>query len=198
MAILKDKSFDTYTLTLKARKRGGFNAFIIPFAVKDDHSCYRAHIGSYVNQNCVFERVTGTSDVSDVGDQLRLQHPIEQDRWYDIRLEVKQDQVDCYLDGKKLMSYKEPAKVFAISGRDERTGDIIVKVVNAGSTECNTSIETDAGISKTAILTTLKADKETAENSFEKPIGYIPVQQHVQTNKVTLAPYSVNVIRITP
>lgn len=196
MAVLKGKSFDTYTLTLKARKRGGFNAFIIPFAVKDGNSCLRAHIGSWVNQNCVFERVTGGYDVSDVGDQQRLKHPIEKDRWYEIRLEVKQDQVDCYLDGEKLMSYREPAKVFAIAGRDEHTGDIIIKVVNAAATACNTSIQIDSTITRTATLITLKADKETAENSFERPTAYIPVQQQVQIDHLSLAPYSVNVLRL--
>src|SRR6185295_5700266 len=35
LAWLKDKSFDTYTLKLKAKRLSGYNAFIIPFAVKD-------------------------------------------------------------------------------------------------------------------------------------------------------------------
>ncbi|SFD61628.1 Alpha-L-arabinofuranosidase C-terminus [Chitinophaga sp. CF118] len=202
MAILKGKTFDTYTLTLKARKKDGFNAFIIPFAVKDSNTCLRAHIGSYVNQNCVFERVTGGYDVSDVSDQKRLKHPIEKDRWYEIRLEVKADQVDCYLDNEMLMSYREPAKVFAISGREENTGDIIVKIVNAGATTCNSNIELDgnAMINKTATLITLASDKETAENSFEKPVAYTPVQQQVSVTSgsfhLSLAPYSVNVLRL--
>ena len=36
-AMLKNKSFDTYTLKLKAKKLEGYNAFIIPFAVKDSN-----------------------------------------------------------------------------------------------------------------------------------------------------------------
>jgi len=202
MAVLKGKSFDTYTLTLKARKKDGFNAFIIPFAVKDSNTCLRAHIGSYVNQNCVFERVTGGYDVSDLTDQRRLKHPIEKDRWYDIRLEVKADQVDCYLDNELLMSYREPAKVFAIAGKEERTGDIIVKMVNANVTSCNATIKLDstATIDKTGTLITLASERETSENSFEKPAAYIPVLHQVPVSSgsfnLLLAPYSVNVLRL--
>ncbi|SEW36527.1 Alpha-L-arabinofuranosidase [Chitinophaga sp. YR573] len=202
MAVLKGKSFDTYTLTLKARKKDGFNAFIIPFAVKDNNTCLRAHIGSYVNQNCVFERVTGGYDVSDLSDQRRLKHPIEKDRWYDIRLEVKVDQVDCYLDNELLMSYREPAKVFAIAGKEKSTGDIIIKVVNANATSSNTTIKLDSAVTidKTAELITLASDSEISENSFEKPEAYIPVQHQVPVNSgsfnLQLAPYSVNVLRL--
>jgi alpha-L-arabinofuranosidase len=202
IAVLNGKSFDTYTLTLKARKKDGFNAFIIPFAVKNSKECLRAHIGSYVNQNCVFERVTGGYDVSDLSDQRRLKHPIEKDRWYDIRLEVKADQVDCYLDNELLMSYREPAKVFAIAGKEESTGDIIIKVVNANATPFNTTIKLDSTviIDKSAALITLASDSEVSENSFEKPEAYIPVRHQVLVNSgsfnLQLASYSVNVLRL--
>jgi alpha-L-arabinofuranosidase len=197
MAVLKGKSFDTYTLTLKARKKDGFNAFIIPFAVKDSNTCLRAHIGSYVNQNCVFERVTGGYDVSDLTDQRRLKQPIEKDRWYDIRLEVKSDQVDCYLDNELLMSYREPAKVFAIAGKEESTGDIIIKVVNANKSSCNATIKLDDAIKldSTATLISLAADKETAENSFEKPLNFIPVRRSISSTSLILTPFSVNILR---
>jgi len=202
LALLKDSVFDTYTLTLKARKTDGYNAFIIPFAVKDSNNYLRAHIGSYVNSHCVFEKVTGGYEVSDLTDQKRMKQPIVKDRWYSIRLEVQPDKVDCYLDGDFLMGYKEPDKIFAISGRDEKTGDLLIKMVNAAGMPCNTTLQIagSARIDKEALLTTLSADGENAENSFEHPAGTIPVSSllHHAANEfeLILPPYSVNVLRL--
>jgi len=208
LAILKDRSFDSYTLTMKARKLDGYNAFIIPFAVKDSNTFLRAHIGSYVNVNCVFERVVNGFDVSDVSPQKRLNRPIEKGRWYDIRLEVGLDKVDCYLDDTLIMSYKEPPTLFAIAGRDNSNGDIILKVVNSAATACEATLQLNGlhdPIGTTAV-TTLSAPSGEAENSFEHPYQYIP-QDSVLTNvlapdgqrlsgHVIFKPFSISILRI--
>ena len=209
LAILKDRSFQTYTLSMKARKLDGYNAFIIPFAVKDSNSFMRAHIGSYVNANAVFERVTNGFDVSDVSSQKRLPHPIVKGRWYNIRLEVGPDKVDCYLDDTLLMSYKEPPTLFALSGRDNRNGDIIVKVVNASSTPCEATIQLNGlhESAPTTAMTTLSAPSGEAENSFAHPFQYIPrdstlsgiftpVGQNVH-GKISFQPFSISILRIS-
>jgi len=202
LAVLKDSVFDTYTLTLKARKIDGYNAFIIPFAIKDSNNYLRAHIGSYVNSHCVFESVSGGYDVSDLTDQKPMKEPIVKDRWYSIRLEVQPDKVTCYLDEKLLMEYKEPDKVFAIAGRDEKTGDLLIKMVNATGTDCTTTLEIGGSplIDRDALLTTLAAMGEKSENSFEHPMATVPVDSllHHASNEfqLNLSPYSVNVLRL--
>ncbi|MDO9375708.1 MAG: alpha-L-arabinofuranosidase C-terminal domain-containing protein, partial [Ferruginibacter sp.] len=65
-ASLVNSKFETYTLKLKGRKIDGYNAFIIAFAVKDTNNFLRAHIGSWINQNTVFERVSNGYDVADI------------------------------------------------------------------------------------------------------------------------------------
>ncbi len=202
LALLNGRSFDTYTLTLKARKKNGYNAFIIPFAVKDSNTYLRAHIGSWVNSHCVFEKVTGGYEVSGVTDQLKLKQPIEKDRWYDIRLEVTADKVDCYLNGELLMTYKEPGKIFSISGRDKKTGDIIIKLVNAGDQPCTTKVivSGNAPFSKQASLITLASASGEAENSFEYPRAYTPAVTLVNNAsndvEIQLKPFSINVLRL--
>ncbi len=202
MAWLKGKSFDTYTLKVKARKTSrATNAFIIPFAVKDDNTMLRAHIGSYVNANAVFESVTGGMNVADLTNQRRLPAPIETGRWYDITLEVGYDKVDCYLDGKLLLSYEEPAKLFSIAGRDHRNGDLIVKIVNADASPYSTTLQIrDATPGSTAELITLSAASLDAENSLEEPQKYIPQQTTltgVSANyQLELKPYSISFLRL--
>lgn len=202
LAWLPGKSFDTYTLKLKARKTSAAtNAFIIPFAVKDDNTMLRAHIGSYVNANAVFESVTNGMNVADLTNQKRLSSPIQTGRWYDITLEVGYDKVDCYLDGKLLMSYTEPTDLFSIAGRENKTGDLLVKVVNASPRPYKTTLQLSGfQPAASATLTVLTAGSPEAENSLAEPDKYVSRQQAVtgvSSNYTTeFGPYTISVLRI--
>ena len=202
LAWLTNRTFDTYTLKLKARKKSGYNAFIIPFAVKNDSTQLRAHIGSWLNSNTVFESVTNAFDIAAISESKRLDKPIETGRWYDITIEVGNDQVDCYLDGKLLMTYKEPQQFFSIAGKDDVTGDIIIKAVNASADTYQTSISLTGvtNLQPMAELISLKAVSPNAENSFTEPTKYIPQTQTVNGVKpffeISFKPYSINVLRL--
>jgi alpha-N-arabinofuranosidase len=198
---LKDKSFTSYTLKLKARKTGGTNAFVIPFAVKDNNNFMRLHIGSYVNRNVVIESVSGDGySISDMTRQKPLKAPIETAKWYDISIVVTADKADCYLNGELLVSYTEPNKFVSIAGVDEKTGDIIVKVVNAYATPVKTTLQFDEEVSANALLTTLSSESGTVENSFAEPEKYIPVESNIsnmgKNYETTFAPFSISIIRV--
>jgi alpha-L-arabinofuranosidase len=201
-AMLKGKSFDTYTLKLKAKKLEGYNAFIIPFAVKDSNTFYRAHIGAWINKVGVFEKVSNGYDVSNVSSTINLPDTIVTNRWYNIALEVGVHTVKCYLDGKLLITYTEPDKLFSISGKDTTKGDLIIKVVNAYATEVPVNIELQhtSAIPPIAQIITLSAPALTDENSFEHPKQYIPVSANIPANNnrlfLMLKPYSINVVRV--
>jgi alpha-L-arabinofuranosidase len=201
-AWLQGKTFDTYTLKLKARKiSNATNAFIIPFAVKDDNTMLRAHIGSYVNANSVFESVTNGMNVTDITNQRRLPSSVVTGKWYDITLEVGYDKVDCYLDGKLLMTYTEPQKFFSITGRDNKTGELIVKVVNASDRSYHTTLNIEgAEIDGTATLITLTADSPTSENSLAEPQKSIPrstmISGIMNKHEMEFKPYSISVLRL--
>jgi alpha-L-arabinofuranosidase len=196
------RQFDTCTIRLKARRTGGLNAFMIPFAVKDSNTYLRAHIGSWWNASCVFESVTEGLEVAGISDQKRLAKPIETGRWYDVRLVVGANTVDCYLDGELLMSYTPPPTVFALAGRDDRTGEIILKMVNAGDKPLKTSINFTGGgkLPAEALLSSITAESGLAENSFERPVQYVPVSGKVKINaadpEIEWPAYSINVLRI--
>lgn len=200
-AMLKNKSFDTYTLKLKAKKIDGYNAFIIPFAVKDSNTFYRAHIGAWVNKISVFEKVSNGYDVSNISSPVNLPDTIAANRWYDVRLEVGTDTVKCFLDDKLLMTFTEPGKLFSIAGTEEKSGDIIVKVVNGYGAEMPVDIqlENTAQLSETANVTTLSAPALTDENSYEHPAQFIPVSTTLPANANGLSfrakPFSINIIR---
>lgn len=201
-AMLTNKKFDTYTLKLKAKKLDGYNAFIIPFAVKDSNTFYRAHIGAWVNKIGVFEKVTNGYDVSNISAATQLPDTIQTNRWYDIRLDVGVDTVKCYLDGKLLMTYTEPNKFFSIAGVDNKTGELIVKMVNAYAAALPVVIDLN-GVQMTTgsvAITSLSAPALSDENSFASPTAYTPKKETVAVSAspftVIVKPYSINILRM--
>ena len=98
------------------------------------------------------------------------------------------------------MTYTEPDKLFAISGKDESNGDMIVKIVNAYGSEMPVDIDfkNDGFKSSNISLTTLSAPSLTDENSFDEPEKYIPVTKQLPgvANKFSLQlkPYSINIV----
>jgi alpha-L-arabinofuranosidase len=150
----------------------------------------------------VFEKVTNGYDVSNISAAVNLPDTIQPDKWYDIILDVGVDTVKCYLDGKLLMTYTEPDKLFAISGKAENDGDIIIKIVNAYSKEVPIDIDfkNDDFKSSKMSLITLSAPSLTDENSFDEPEKYIPATKQLPgvANKFSLQlkPYSINIVRL--
>lgn len=202
LLLLKDKSFETYTLSLKAKKLSGTNAFIIPFAVNSSGTMLRAHIGALVNNSSVFESVMNES-VINVSPMKKLPVPIEIGKWYNIRLEVGLDKVNCYLDGQLLISYSEPNKFIGLAGRDAITGDLIIKVVNVSEEAHETDIRLEGSLqlSNAGTAYVLSSSSLIVENSFEEPRKYIPIISPIKNirNKniqYTFPKYSVTVLRI--
>ena len=202
LAMLNSKNLDTYTLKLQAKKVEGYNAFIIPFAIKDSNSFLRIHIGAWLNRIAVFEKVSNGYDVNNISATVQLPDTVQTDKWYDIALEVGTDSVKCFLNNKLLLTYTEPEKLFAISGKDALTGDLIVKVVNAYDSATDLSIELkNAGIVQgKAKLISLSAHSLTDENSFLHPQAFHPQESiiDIKNNSLSLKapPYSIMVFRI--
>jgi alpha-L-arabinofuranosidase len=99
------------------------------------------------------------------------------------------------------MTYTEPDKLFAICGKDSISGDVIMKMVNAYSTEIPVTVQLQNENVSAAKMITLSTPRLTDENSFETPEKFIPVEaplSGIAGNNFTLQvkPYSINVIRL--
>ena len=113
---------------------------------------------------------------------------IETGRWYDIRVEVKGASVKCSLDGRVIHDIKNSLTVtrglFASATRDSKSGEVIVKVVNAAATPTETEINLH-GIGKlsgAAQAIVLTSDNPKDENSLDEPTKVSP-----KTEKLSLA-----------
>jgi len=204
LAIADGPSWTDYTLTLKARKLGGAEGLLILFDVKDAENLAQWNIGGWNNTRISVERKEGGSnrEIAKGADK-----GIEANRWYDIKIEVQGDQVACYLDGKLIQKAQLPtpqskAGLFALGGKDNKTGQIIIKALNPGATPLDTTfrIEGAAKLNPKARVTTLAGEKPTDENTLDEPNKVIPVESTFEgvapEFHYHLKPYSLTIFRI--
>ncbi|MFI6336614.1 alpha-L-arabinofuranosidase C-terminal domain-containing protein [Streptomyces sp. NPDC050535] len=152
-----DPAWHDYDLHVKATKRSGSEGFLVAFGVKDTGNYYWWNLGGWNNTTSAVEQAVdgGKSTlVSKAGS-------IETGRAYDIDIEVRGRQVTLMLDGREWGSFTDdkPAEPFRqVVTRDARTGDLIVKVVNAQAVDARTAIDLGgAKVGRRAAVTTLQA-----------------------------------------
>jgi alpha-L-arabinofuranosidase len=191
-----------YTLSLRARKTGGNEGFLIGFGATDEANHYWWNLGGWGNKSHGIEKrrngVTGPVGPTVPG-------RLETGRWYDIRITVNGPRILCYLDGKLIHEVTDDesasAKFIASSVRDSKTGDLILKLVNVLPTEARARIKLH-GIPSTlhpnAALTVLGGDPKDA-NRFDDPLRIAPKTSEIPVGPSfshTAPPHSLSVIRL--
>ena len=128
---------------------------------------------------------------------------VETGRWYDIRIEVRDRTVRGYLDGQLVQEQTLPRidKVLAIGGRDAKTGDIIVKVVNSAPEPAAMTIRLMDDLPVGAgTVTVLTSPGPLDENTFEAPTKVVPRRAAVAARSAvvpyTFEPYSLTILRL--
>ena len=184
------------TITLRARKISGAEGFLV-FGGAVDGRRVQWNIAGWGNTQSAIQ----ASDAI-VGRAVR--GGIETGRWYDLRLEVRGRTVRGYLDGMLLneATYPRVDTVLAIAGRDDRTGDLIIKALNTGPDAAAMTFDLAGAprVAATGTLTVLASPNPLDENSFEAPSKIAPVTTTVtglgRTFTRTLPPYSLSILRM--
>ena len=183
-ALAGDKSWTDYTLTFMARKTSGREGFLALFHIAGNEDRVWWNIGGWGNtQNAV--ESDGTLDA-------RPGH-IDTGRWYDIKVVVSGKQLKCFLDGQLVhdVNYESDRQVkalYACAAEENRTGDVIVKVVNAGTDPLGTQLELVGARKLTGEGTAwvLTSENGTDENTLENPLKVSPKTEAVKLNGTTL------------
>jgi len=169
-AIAGDRSWTDYTLSLKARKLGGNEGFLVLFHMNNDSTKNWWNIGGWDNTASAIELENNVVS--------RTPANIETGRWYDIRVEVKGSHVQCYLDDRLVhdLDSRPLPSLFASATRDSKTGDIILKVVNVATNSLDADIrlrgaKNTTGTARAIFLT---AKNSVDENSLENPVKVSP------------------------
>jgi alpha-L-arabinofuranosidase len=159
-----DPAWHDYDLRVKATKKSGKEGFLVAFGVKDTGNYYWWNLGGWNNTTTAVEQAV------DGGKSTLISKPgtIETGKTYDVDIKVRGRQVTLYLDGQEWGSFKDdkPAEPFRqVVTRDARTGDLIVKVVNAQAADARTAIDLGgAKAGRKAAVTTLQAAPEAVNS----------------------------------
>lgn len=165
-----DESWHDYTLTLKARKLHGAEGFLIVFGHKGDDK-YWWNIGGWGNHEHAIE-----FNQTPVGEHVP--GSVELNRWYEIRIEVHDRQIRCYLDGQLIhdATAASPDHFFALAGRDAASGDIVIKAINVSPEPMNATLAVSGvtGLDPQARLTVLSSARLSDNNSPGHPGKVVP------------------------
>ena len=174
-----DPNWNDYTLSLRARKLGGAEGFLIMCRVRDDNHWIWWNLGGWGNQQHGLEQCVGGAK-SMLG--IQVSGRIETGRWYDIRIQVSSEKIRCYLDGQLIhdVSLVE-APLYAVASRVDASGEIILKVVNVSKVAQDTELELRGvqEVEPTAKAIVLTSADPAAENSLTEPTKVAPVCQPI-------------------
>jgi alpha-L-arabinofuranosidase len=182
-AYVGDESWKDYTITLKARKLSGENGFQIYFHQNSKSGRIRWDVGGY--NNSTNEMQIGLNAGS-------MKGSVEIGQWYDVKLEITENNVKGYLDGKLVQevsnSQLNTNSICASASRDDKTGDIIVKVVNTAASAVKTQIDLNgasnlAGSGKAIVLTSASP---LDENTLDQPTKVSPKTEDVKISGTSL------------
>ena len=179
-AFTGNDNWSEYVITLKARKLSGENGFQIYFHhQKGKNRRLRWDIGGYSNSICEMNANMGSKS---------MDYSVAEGRWYDIRLEVTPYAVKGYIDGKLVQEAsfadKNTQTICASAAVDEKSGDLIVKVVNAADKPVQTTLELKGAraLAAQADAIVLTSASGLDENSLEQPKKVVPKDEKVPVN----------------
>ncbi len=177
-SVLKSEGWTDCTLTVKARKISGAEGFLILFRVRDDLNWYWWNIGGWGNRMHGIEKAIGGGK-SLVGEHVP--GAVEAGRWYDIRIELSGPRIRCWLDGQLIHDARDvaPQPLAATAGLIERTGEIVLKVVNTSDSEQRLRLEiaSPRKLEERARMWLLTSGSVFDENDFDAPLRVSP-QEH--------------------
>ena len=183
-ALAGKREWTDYTLTLKARKISGAEGFMILFRIGGNEDRTWWNLGGWGN----------TADGIEAGETLDSKPGhIDSDRWYDIKVVVSGKNVKCYLDGQLVhdVNYDAGGKVtslYAVAATDEKSGDLIVKVVNANASPLETEMDLSGAKNLTGqgTATVLTSESGADENSLAEPTKVSPKTEAVKFSGTNL------------
>lgn len=188
--------------SLKAKKTGGAEGMLILFGVQGG-DYYWWNLGGWGNTQSAIEKGSGATR-SIYGDPAPAK--IESGRWNDIRIELQDGRIRCYLNGKKIHDLAAPGvpETFFVHAGRSSDGKLILKAVNVSNAPVSvaTALKDFVGTSTKAVKQVLTSESLTDENSFKSPTKVVPETSTVEIpgNQFTwtLSPRSVTILTIPP
>ena len=169
-----DPACAMYTLNVKAKKTGGSEGFLILVHGHGEGNYVWFNVGGWGNSASAIEQAVEGAK-TELGQSSDF--TVETGKWYDIRVEVAGRDIKCYIDNKLITQGVESSSgggptqaIFAAASRVDSSGDIILKVVNAGSAAQQLKIDLKgvSNVAKEATLETMSGQPSDV-NTVQEP-----------------------------
>jgi alpha-L-arabinofuranosidase len=194
-------SSDSITYSVRAKKTGGDEGFLIYFSNKGTNRHYWWNIGLGNGQYAV---ATG-SDAQMSSRYLLSRRPgrVEPDIWYDIRVELEGDRIRCCLNNELMHDIVNSGKQMspAVSvARDSETGEVILKIASPSEDEFTAQINLHGvdNVDSTGTVTLLAGSRD-ATNTLEVPNRVVPINRTLKVGRqftYRIPATSVQIVRI--
>jgi alpha-L-arabinofuranosidase len=191
-----------YTVSVRAKKTGGDEGFLVGFGIIDSDNYYWWNLGGWGNTQHAIERaVDGNRSVQ----EGVARGTIELNRWYTIKIHVTGERIRCYLDEQLIHDIAvRPAQripdLAASAVRDTATGNVIIKLVSKAKEPILTTLDLSAlGVSITTATQTVLTGDPMAENRFGNDPEVLPHTTEIPASaqfQLTLPPSSFTVLRL--
>jgi alpha-L-arabinofuranosidase len=193
----QDATGSTATYSVRARKTGGAEGFLVVFGYQNDQDYYWWNVGGWNNSQHALQRQGGGSS-----QDLLISTPgsIESNRWYDLKVELSPGRIRCYIDEQLVHDYRhQEADVSVSPTLDRSTGELALKMVNPGNAEVKATIKlrNAKALGSAANLTVLAGPPDAVNRAGAQPI--VPHQSSLpasETMQIVLPPTSVQVLRV--
>lgn len=171
--IFTKRAFKDAVLTFQFRRTAGTEGFRVFFGSPNDWGSICWNYAGWGG---------GTSNFEGQGMKPVPGTPVsvETGRWYDVRMEIEGSTVRCFVDGKLIHEgRREPIPAYAsVAGLDEKSGETILKFVNADKEAKTMTIRLDGAeqgdIAGTATTLQSPTSDPLDENSFDQPEKIVP------------------------
>ncbi|WP_211234712.1 alpha-L-arabinofuranosidase C-terminal domain-containing protein [Glycomyces arizonensis] len=201
-SVAGEADWSNYTMEVQATKTAGDEGFLIMFGVEGSDDYYWWNLGGWGNTTSALEKSSGG------GKSTLVNHDtvIETGRTYDLRLEVRGRTITGFVDGEQVFSVVDEQQIeplYQVVTRDEETGAVTIKVVNAQDHPMTTEIELEGQkLKKNGSVTTIACDPGCDNILGEEPVVYPVTDEKVHHlgNEFTyeFEPYSVTFIELEP
>ncbi|MEA3188289.1 MAG: hypothetical protein QOD99_2119, partial [Chthoniobacter sp.] len=174
------------TLTMRVKKTGGDEGFLVGFGTANAGDYYWWNLGGWGNHQHGVESVVGGTKVL-IGQQVP--GTIELNRWYKIKIETDGRRIKCYLDNALVHDFPQPdfddkTSIAASCVKDGKSGDLILKIVNTGSSAQPSQVDISSSepIDPDATRTILTGDPK-ATNTYSGTRNVMPTRSNSTVGK---------------
>ena len=104
---LGNTNWANYTVSLRGRKTGGQEGFFVYFNCRDGDDWTWLNVAGWTNTLASLDRNTSAGRW---GLCNRVAQAIKSNVWYDVRVELRGERIECYVDSKRILTadYSEP------------------------------------------------------------------------------------------